>query len=113
MRACRAAGGEFIIANTSDDQIGLCKLGLNYVGAIDVLNRDAQIEVPLSLHYYKKGVQACSTQNLTIVNTLEGEEISVCLYSDDSVIDIETLASGYLSQRNAALNAFLGISLSP
>lgn len=109
MRACYAVGGEFIVVNAPEDQIGLCKLGLSLVGAIDILNKDAQIEVPFSLSSYKRGFQACASRNLRIFKTFEGEEIQVCHYSDGSVIDIETLASGKDSERNIELNRVLGL----
>lgn len=109
IRACYAAGGEFLVVNSIDDQIGLCRFGLSLVGSIDILNKDARIEVPLSLHNYKKGVQLCMSQNRTKLTTFEGEEISVCQYYDGSIIDIETLASGKLSDRNPKLNSVLGL----
>ncbi len=104
IRACYAAQGQFLVVNASEDQIGLCKLGPSLVGAIDLLNKDAQIEIPLSLHNYKKGVQTCTTRNLMTFTTFEGEEIMVCYYSDGSVIDLETLSSGKNSERNTQLN---------
>ena len=109
IRACFAAGGEFLVVNAYEDQIGLCKFGLTLVGSIDILNKDARIEVPLSLHNYKKGVQVCGSQNQTTFTTFEGEEISVCQYYDGSVIDIETLASGKNSGRNPELNSVLDL----
>ena len=109
IRACRIAGGEFMVVNSAKDQLGLCKFGLSLVGSIDILNKDARIEVPLSLFNYKKGMQVCASQNMAKVATFEGEEISVCQYYDGSIIDIETLASGKDSNRNALLNNVLGL----
>lgn len=109
IRACYAAGGEFMVVNSSEDEIGLCKFGPSLVGAIDILNKDARIEIPLSLHNYKKGIQLCGSQNMTKFTTFEGEEISVCQYYDGSVIDLETLASGKNSVQNTELNSALGL----
>lgn len=109
IRACHAAGGQFMVVNSTEDQIGLCKFGFSLVGSIDILNKDARIEVPLSLHHYKKGVQLCGSQNQTTLTTFEGEEISFCQYYDGSLIDIETLASGKNSGRNPELNSVLGL----
>ena len=107
IRACNAVSGEFMVVNTQYDQLGLCKLGLSVVGSIDILNKDARIEVPLSLFNYRRGVKACNTQNLTRLTTFEGDSIYVCHYSDNSVIDVETLTSGKDSLRNKELNAAL------
>ncbi len=109
IRACHSAGGEFFVVQSSNDQIGLCKLDLSIVGAIDLMNKDASIEVPLSLHNYKKGVQVCGTQNITTLKTFNNEELSVCMFYDGSIIDIETLASGKNNARNQALNSALGL----
>lgn len=109
IRACKFFGGEFIAANTAEEQIGLCKFDASLVGSIDILNKDARIEVPLSLYNYKKGIQACTSQNTVTLTTFEGEEISICHYYDGSVIDIETLSTGKNSYRNKKLNAVLGL----
>lgn len=109
IRACVMVGGVFIVVNAPGDQIGLCKLGPSLVGSIDILNKDARIEVPLSLYNYKKGVQLCSPQNMAVMTTFDGEEISVCQYYDGSIIDIETLANGKYSNRNTQLNKVLGL----
>lgn len=107
IRACRTSGGEFFVVNTENDQIGLCKLGLSVVGSIDILNKSAQIEIPLSLFNYRRGVKVCPSQNLTEFTTFEGDKIYVCQYSDGSVIDVETLTSGKDSGRNTQLDAAL------
>lgn len=111
IRACYDVGGRFEVVNSSNDQIGLCILDQSLVGAIDILNRNNVIEFPLSLYKYKKGVQVCPRQNITNLKSFDGlEEITVCMYSDGSILDIETLASGKNSERNAKLNEVLGIN---
>ena len=109
IRACNVTGGQFMVVNSEFDQFGLCKYGLTTVGSIDILNRDAQIEIPLSLYNYRKGVKACPTQNLTTLTTPEGDSLYVCQYSDSSIIDVETLTSGKDSGRNRQLNMVLGL----
>ena len=109
IRACHLVGGQFFVANSQFDQIGLCKIGLSVVGAIDLLNRDAQIEYPASIYNYVRGIQVCNQLNHTTLKTTEGEIIYVCQYSDGSLVDIETLASGKNSGRNLELNKVLGL----
>ncbi len=109
IRACYTVGGQFLVMNSEDDQIGLCKLGLSLVGSIDILNKDSRIEVPLSLSHYKRSIQVCQPQNITSLVTFEGEEVTFCRYSDGSLIDIETLASGKNNDRNTVLNKVLGL----
>lgn len=109
IRACATVGGQFFVVNSTFDEIGLCRIDAALVGAIDILNRDSGIEVPLSLNNYKKGVKYCSTQNLTTLYTFEGEPIYVCQYSDGSILDVETLTTGKDSPRNQELNKVLGL----
>lgn len=109
IRACHSVGGQFFVANSQFDQFGLCKIGLSIVGAVDILNRNAQIEYPASLYNYTRGIQVCTQFNRNTLTTLEGETLEVCLYSDSTIIDIETLASGKNSGRNPELNKVLGL----
>lgn len=109
MRACLLAQGSFMIINTPNDQIGLCKIGLSYVGAIDLLNKDAQIEVPFSLYNYKRGLQVCADRNLLTLTMFDGQKLDVCYYSDGSLIDLETLNSGKNDPRNQLLNTAVGL----
>lgn len=109
IRACYSTGGNFLVVNTFQDQIGLCQFGHSLVGAIDILNKDARIEIPLSLHYYKIGVQLCESRNQMTLTTFDGDKISVCQYYDGSVIDIKTLTSGKNSGHNSQLNSALGL----
>lgn len=109
IRACVTAGGQFFVVNSEFDEIGICRIDNSLVGAIDILNRDSGIDVPLSLFNYKRGVRSCSSQNLTTLYTLDNESIYVCQYSDGSILDVETLTSGKDSPRNNELNKVLGL----
>lgn len=109
IRACVTVGGQFFVVNSEFDEIGICRIDSALVGAIDILNRDAGIEVPLSIFNYKKGVKSCSSQNLTTLYTFEGESIYVCQYSDGSILDVETLTTGKDSPRNQELNKVIGL----
>lgn len=108
-RACRIAGGQFSIAETDLGSIGACKLGNSYVGSLDVLNKNARIEIPLSLHNYRKGVRRCVEQNLADLYLTETEAIAICHYSDGSFIDIDTLTFGKENSRNHKLSRVLGL----
>ena len=109
IRACVTVGGQFLVVNSEFDQIGLCRIDSSLVGAIDILNSDSGIEVPLSLYNYKKGVKSCASQNLATLYTFENEALYVCQYSDGSILDVETLTSGKDSARNQELNKVLGL----
>jgi hypothetical protein len=107
IRACLSVGGEFSTIETQLDNVGLCKVGLSYVGALDILHRNSVIEAPLSLHYYKKGVRTCPIQNLITSRNSQGHNIKLCFYSDESLIDLDTLSAGHISERNVKLDVLL------
>lgn len=109
MRACHVVGGQFAVIDSDFDQVGLCLLGSSVVGAIDILNKDAALEIPLSLYNYRKGIMSCTAENLTKLITMQGTPLFVCLYSDGSLMDIGTLTSGKSSLRNVELNRALAV----
>lgn len=109
IRGCSSVGGEFLVVNGDYDQYGICRIGNSIIGAIDILNRDSAIEVPLSLFNYKKGVKVCPTQNLASLSTFEGMILNVCQYSDTSIIDLNTLSNGKDSPLNSELNKALNL----
>ncbi len=112
IRVCNASGGAFTVVDTPDyqDQVGVCKLGNSIVGSIDLLNKDAQIEVPLSLYNYRKGVKVCSPTNIATLTFSDGKDVAVCFYSDYSFIDLKTLTSGKNSGSNPELDHALSLT---
>ena len=95
IRACNSVGGQFAVITSEYDQIGLCAIGSSIVGAIDILNKDAAIEIPLSLYNYRKGVLSCNRANLTLLTTMNGNQLYLCMYSDGSLIDIDIAKAGF------------------
>lgn len=109
VRACRFSGGQFFIGETDLGPVGICKFANSFVGSLDILNKNARIEVPLSLHNYRKGVRRCVDQNLADLYLNETDSIEICQYSDGSFIDLDTLSTGKEHMRNTKLNRALGI----
>ena len=108
IRACNVTGGQFFSVFTEEqDQLGLCRYGEALIGSIDILNKDET--VTLSIENYRAGIRDCETFNLTLLKTFNGEYILACRYNDGSVIDIETLKTGYTNERNDLLNKALGL----
>ncbi|AGH94797.1 hypothetical protein [Pseudobdellovibrio exovorus] len=108
-RACRIAGGQYFEIEFDFDEIGLCLVGESLVGSRDLLNKNARIEIPLSLHHYRRGVRTCTAANMQTLQLGDLGRVDVCLYSDGSVIDLATLLSGKEHNRNAKLNKALGL----
>lgn len=107
-RVCWENGAEFVIAQVGFDQIGLCKAGESYIGAIDAMNYLWEGVKPTSIDLYTSTTSHDCFYPQS-VQTLEGANIDLCLFNDGSVMDYKTLNSGHLSLENSALNQFLGL----
>jgi len=110
MRACRAVNGQFFLVDTGLDQIGLCRVGSSVIGAIDLLNKNADIEdAPSSIVDYKNGVTACNSNHIVSFPNPAGRALKACYYDDGSVIDMMTLARGRNNPLNQQLNRALNL----
>jgi hypothetical protein len=92
-----------------NDQIGLCKIGNSFVGALDLVNF-AQNQTSDSLVNYAQREKNCKGNEVKVL--ISAEDVSfktLCQLSDGSLIDLETLNSGRDSVRNSALNMALGL----
>ena len=98
IRNCHLAGGQFTEVKTSNDQIGLCEFGHSYLGSLDVLNYLNQILVPTSVANYKDQITICEGEVIVtqVLNTKVN--ITICQFSDGSIIDLKTLSHGHLIQ---------------
>ena len=110
MRACRIANGQFFVLDTGLDEIGLCRIGQSVVGAIDILNKDADIDdAPASLTDYRDGITECDPSRVVIFPNVAGTTLKICYYEDGSLIDLITLNRGKTSPLNTPLNKALGL----
>ena len=108
INSCQHAGGEFVAVELADgsDQVGLCKFGNAYVGALDVLYYKNKESNPTSFQEYKNGNTSCSGDVID-AQILQGDSLQLCRYGDSSVIEMNTLQSG--SGSNPGLDRFLGL----
>lgn len=106
IRDCQQSQGVFI---ATDSNNALCALNTNLVGALDVVHFKNKIKMPLSLKAYIAGKTICQGQTRleTWGNGSMQVAARVCVFSDDSMIDLDTLSKGFNSASNAALNQFL------
>lgn len=110
MRACRVASGQFFVLDTGLDQIGLCRLGPSVIGAIDLLNKDADVEdVPASIYEYRNGVTFCEPAHVASFPNPNGTVLKVCYYDDGSIIDLQTLVRGKNHPQNYSLSKALDL----
>lgn len=112
---CHQSDGQFIVADLywhgQNDQVSFCKFGLSTVGALDVMNFvDSQKNsVAQAFADYSNGITTCAGEVVTarLVNT--STQMNVCVYSDNSMIDIATIISGKEAAQNQLFNSFLGL----
>jgi len=108
IRFCHQSAGVFIVADTENDQVGLCRFSSAVIGALDLLNYQTTKTPVQSLHSYVDGIQSCEPygENITIT-IVQGHTLQVCRFSDGSMIDMLTLLAGREASQNAALNKAL------
>lgn len=110
IRNCVIAGGEFIVANTHKDQIGLCRFDKALIGALDFMYFNTKESIPLSVNSYMKDLKSCeSNGEIETIIILGGESLQTCAYSDGSYIELGTLIKGQGSADNQKLNEVLGL----
>ena len=112
IRTCHILGGEFLTADTANDQIGFCRLDTAVIGALDLMLFNNNEAITQSVNNYMKNQTSCEAagglvQNLTVTGT--DEILKVCSYADGSNIEINTLTKGNRSVDNAKLNKVLGL----
>lgn len=111
IRNCNLVGGDFVAANTSNDQVGFCQLDKALIGALELNLFNNKEAILQSLKVYMKNQLTCENggqiQNLTIVGT--SDSFKACAYPDGSFIELMTLTRGYNSSENQKLNQVLGL----
>jgi len=112
---CHQSGGQFVVADMywhgQNDQVGFCKFGLATAGALDVMSFiDSQKNLlPQAFADYSNGITTCSGEVVTARLVNSSTQMNVCIYSDNSMIDVATLISGKEASQNQLFNLFLGL----
>lgn len=110
IRQCHITGGEFLVAQTENDQIGLCKYDSALIGTIDLLTYEDNLNPVQSLQTYIDGIQSCEPYAQTkTIQILDGTSIDVCVFFDGSTIDSNTLKLGRHAPENTKLNKALDL----
>jgi hypothetical protein len=111
IRACHTLGGDFVVAQTSNDQVGFCQFDKALIGALGLMHFENKEFISQSISTYLKGQTACEpTGVIQTVIILRGESMQVCAYADGSLIELGTLIKGYKSDDNKKLNTALGLA---
>ncbi len=108
IRICHQKNGEFLSVDLATDQVGLCKIGNSYVGALDLVYL-AQNQTSESLISYAQREKKCKGNEVQVVISEDVNFKTLCQHSDGSLIDLDTLNSGRDSVQNSALNMALGL----
>lgn len=108
IRICHQVGGEFVVFQNTKDEIPTCKIGHSYIGSLDLIQFMFEHQETLSINNYKTDNKTCEGQFKSL-KSLEGQVIDFCLFSDSSILDIQTLTAGPYQSGFEALNLILGI----
>lgn len=108
-RVCNDYGADFVVADIPFDQIGLCKTGFSFVGAIDLMNFYWENKVPQSIQNYIDGRTDCPSKTEFLSFPLEGGVQTLCVFDDGSVMDSVSIQTGRYDFSNSALNQLLNL----
>lgn len=111
IRTCNILQGEFVVANSSNDQIGFCRFGKAMVGALDLMLFNNKETITQSINNYMKNQTSCEPQGTieTMIIAGGGDSLQICTYPDGSLIELGTLIKGSNSADNSKLNTALGL----
>ncbi len=111
IRTCHILGGEFLTADTANDQVGFCRLDTAIIGALDLMLFNNKEAISQSVNNYMKNQTSCEAvgQIQNLVNTGTEEVLKVCSFADGSYIELNTLTRGSHSPDNSKLNQVLGL----
>lgn len=110
IRECNLQNGQFVVAQTEHDQVGICKLGGAIIGALDLFIHNSKQGIPDSLNMYLNGNFSCDPfGSTTTITTLSHLNLQVCFFDDGSFIGLKTLSEGIHSPFNRKLNKALGL----
>ncbi len=108
IRLCNNLEGQFLVANTANDQVGLCQLGSAIIGAKDLVLFKDESTMAQSIQAYADDARSCAPYGqLQTIQVLEGAVLEVCSFEDGSVILNTTLEAGKASAFNQKLNQAL------
>lgn len=108
IRVCNYTEGQFLVANSEQDQFGFCKYGESIIGTIDLLNYQEKRFPIQALQTYFDGIRSCEPYGQTVLLDIpfdrSSAKLSVCAFADGSKIGSETLKAGHNAPENKKLN---------
>ena len=109
IQVCENKSGSFFVARSQNDEIGFCRFGQAFIGALDILHLTQQHQITQAVQDYKSGKTSCQGDEATLT-TPEGDEIQVCQFTDYSFISLDTLKAGLDNSINKKLNKALRLN---
>jgi putative hemolysin len=100
---CEKEGGKYEQVFAPNGAFGLCSFGAGKIGA-KAFYEYAQGKAPLAVHSFFEGGE-CGKE--AVVKYENGADVSVCEFSDGTVIEAQTLARGAKAKANAKLSRAL------
>jgi len=110
IRECHRLGGEFLVAESRQDQFGFCKFDEAIIGAMDLVRQLDSQDTVGSIITYRNFIQTCEPygQFLTYLD-LEKKPLKLCIFEDGSALNEQALSAGRYSPLNIKLTAALGL----
>lgn len=110
MQTCWATEGQFLVLDTTFDQLGGCTYGDALIDSLSILEVTFDEKKSQSIKALESTVdwpiEECVDWDGTLITgqiPVNGPTVSVCYFDDDSWIEVETLRRGLLDSQNEAL----------
>lgn len=91
MRLCRQLHGEFSSEGSGLDEIGVCQIGQSKIGTIDLMKYFYENVATLSIQSFLSQQKVCLSGQIVSLVKDNGMATRYCLYSDYSILDLNSL----------------------
>ncbi len=106
IRICRVTEGEFQAVDIPGDQIGLCHYQNSFIDAVSILTVTSGENQSLAIQaLFGSNTDSCEAAGAQTVagQDLEGNQFQLCLFQDQSLIELNTLITTATGASNAGL----------
>lgn len=104
LHACRLTSGTFHVIALEDDEFGFCEYGSAMMDSYSIFDSIFDSHQSIAVEAFSASLDCTEAQGYLIRGTdLEGKIYEICRFSDDSMIENETLLAGPGSADNAQL----------
>ncbi|MEZ0391920.1 MAG: hypothetical protein ACAH59_06880 [Pseudobdellovibrionaceae bacterium] len=104
IRTCRITGGEFHAVRALNDEFGFCTYESAMMDSISLLLVTTSSQKTLAVQAFESGLQCSQSQGSVVRGEdLENKKFDLCVFSDESLVELGTLQAGPNASANTGL----------